>query len=1126
MGQRLWQSGFHLLAAAAMATWLLLASVSLAQEAAPAFAAEQPAAKPAAYKPLPSEVEPPVYYLPDKDGKLQLVLGFALEEFNELFKLKNRLALQNRRPSFSIENLTLSGSADRQRVEFDAQYSVTVHEAGWVGVPLRLNDAVLLELAGYEGPGEHFPHFEPQGHGYVIWIRSEAETTHQIKLKLLSPVTHIGSETHLHLSLPRDVALSQLRLQVPLPRAVAKVSEGGILESTRELGEKTELKVVGLGGELDVAWHAAEAQVAGLPTVLEATGAVQIHINGRNVSSDAKLTVRSLGGEFDRFQVRLPPGAECTDAAQAGISLVAVDAAAAKGKLYEVKLEKKTTGPVEIRLVTERLHNAPQAGEALELAGFEVLGAVRQWGTIAVQVEGNWQVQWGHTNQGQVDELSGRLRPDDRTAAFEYFVQPYSLTARIVPQKTRVRVEPEYVLLVGSHEAQLRAKLKYTVRGAKVRTLDVDLGGWEVDSVGPDTLVDGDALALSQRTPFTIPLLQASSGEMELTLEAHQKIAPDAARIALELPHPQGEVIANANVAVVPSDNIELVLQPEETKSLAPQAIRPQIKLPDRQQDPLYFRTEGSDARFVASLKVHEQSISATMSTQLDVDERQTRIAERIVFQITYQPTDHLTLGIPRSLRADRLKITLDGQRLLPAVLRERPDSEAEVIPMRVALPAPRIGRCELEVSYVTPHEKPVGTASTTVKIPLVIPGEGQLTTNELVVLPKAGISARCAKDSKGAWTDDVRNRPAANGAELALSARRAIAEVALALSSTERQAASATTIQRAWIQTQLTEAQRQDRAVYLLTTSEPRLQIALPPEADMGSLELTIDSRRVTPDSVHQRDVTVTLPTPAHSEYLLQLDYHFASRPPAGQLALECPQIKSAQWVQQLYWQLVLPATEHLLVAPDDFTREFRWVWSSFHWNRRPSLGQRELESWIGALPGGDSGRPTRETPEQYAARQQAGINSTNQYLFSTVGTVEPLAVYTLSRARLVLGASLPLLVGGLLLIYFPAARHPGVLLGLALLLAAGSFFDPELALLLAQASSLGLALALMAALLARASARPAVVSSTVPMHGSSQSLVERSATEMYQRAPSAGLQPSTSTEPFMPAVSSEAES
>ena len=220
---------------------------------------------------------------------------------------------------------------------------------------------------------------------------------------------------------------------------MAKVSEGSTLDAVRSIdGGKTELNVLGLSGDFDLAWYAAEGPVARVPTVLEASAAVLVRINGRTVNSDAKLTVRSLGGEFERFEVRLPPGAEFVGTPQPGALLVAIQADL-KGNLYEVKLEKKTAGPFEIRLLTERTHDVPQVDEQLELAGFDVQGAVRQWGTVAVQVEGNWQVLWGQTNHvRQVDDLGGPLRHDDWTAGFEYFAQPYSLALRVVPQKTRI----------------------------------------------------------------------------------------------------------------------------------------------------------------------------------------------------------------------------------------------------------------------------------------------------------------------------------------------------------------------------------------------------------------------------------------------------------------------------------------------------------------------------------------------------------------------------------------------------------------------------------------------------------------------------------------------------------------
>ena len=118
--------------------------------------------------------------------------------------------------------------------------------------------------------------------------------------------------------------------------------------------------------------------------------------------------------------------------------------------------------PIEIRLATRRPHDFSQPGEWLELAGFEVVDAVRQWGHIDVAADSDWQVLWG--SSGGVRQVEP-LPLAGVVAGFDYDAQPYSLTARLVPKRTRISVEPEYRLLLDADRVQLEAKLMYTIRG-------------------------------------------------------------------------------------------------------------------------------------------------------------------------------------------------------------------------------------------------------------------------------------------------------------------------------------------------------------------------------------------------------------------------------------------------------------------------------------------------------------------------------------------------------------------------------------------------------------------------------------------------------------------------------------
>ena len=893
----------------------------------------------------------------------------------------------------------------------------------------------------------------------------------------------VGGESQLKLALPRT-PLSQLKLEVSTDRAVARVSEGSeLLKPEPIAGGKTLLTALRIGGDFELAWHASEGHIAAVPTVLEATGAMFARIDGHSVNTEAKLTVRSFGGQFDRFQLRLPPAAELVGANQPGVQLVPVEGQEASGQLIEVKLARKTAGPVELRLVTERPHNLARGDELLELAGFQVVGAVRQWGYVAVQVVGDWQVAWGpRQNSRQVDELPESLRRDELTAGFEYYVQPFSLTARVVPQKTRTSVESEFVALVGAQQVQLQAKCKYTVRGAKLRAVEIDLPNWELDEIGPPGLFNLDASPASETATRTIPLVQPAAGQFEVTLRAHRIIEPGENSLSFELPRPHADTSSQALLAVLPADNVELAPDLESTFGLSSQTLKPTIKLPERQQDPLFYRCEGSTARFAAAFKVHAQSISVDAINSLVADEQLVNVEQRFVYQIAYEPVDNLDINVPRSLPLDAITVTLDGQRLTATGSRSDPGAEAaELTLLRLALPGPRIGRCELKLSYALAHDKLSPATSLSLAVPLVTPGTGRLAHNQLRVTPQAGVDI---SPRKSAWTPDTRS-PVAPGGGIVLSSRESPAEIPLAVTLKQRQSEGKTSIECGWVQTVLANHGRQDRAVYRLKSGEQRLRIVLPVGAELSSLEARLNGRPVLiSESDSPNEVSIPFSGDTREEHVLELRYDVVlfDRTNSGHVEVQLPEVGRDTWVRRLYWELVAPATEHLLSGPARFASESTWVRDGMLWHREPALDQTELESLLGS----GAGLPAR--------------TGTNRYLFSTVGTVAPLDLWIVSRSVLVGVSSFFVLGIALALIYFPPARHPGLLLALAVVILAASLIEPDTALLLAQASILGLALAFLAAALARRTLRrPYVIHQG---RGSSRAVLDRSATQAFHRS------------------------
>jgi hypothetical protein len=182
------------------------------------------------------------------------------------------------------------------------------------------------------------------------------------------------------------------------------------------------------------------------------------------------------------------------------------------------------------------------------------------------------------------------------------------------------------------------------------------------------------------------------------------------------------------------------------------------------------------------------------------------------------------------------------------------------------------------------------------------------------------------------------------------------------------------------------------------------------------------------------------------------------------------------------MYWQLITPGDEHLVTNPPSMAAEDAWTWPAVRWGRYPQLEQKELEAWIGATP--------QATPP-------AG---TNRYLFSTFSPPADLAVRTASRKAILLVASGLALSVGLLLIYVPRLRHPAVLLlATVTALAAAVQWYPGPTVLVAQAASVGVVLALLAGLLNALLGRPRWLRS--PVGAGAPSSLESRTTELHHR-------------------------
>ena len=428
-------------------------------------------------------------------------------------------------------------------------------------------------------------------------------------------------------------------------------------------------------------------------------------MDAHGIAFDAKLVVRSFGGPFESFRVRLPRGAQFSPKNTVAYSVLPVATGGPDGedwKIVEVHLPRATSGPVDVQLASTLSYESGTPAGWCDLAGYEVIDAVRQSGHITITADRRWRVLL-RPNRGvrQIDALPEPPPGEGIVAAFKYFVQPYSLSVRVVPRDTHVSVDPEYLFLVGAGQVTMQARLRYVVRTAKVRTLDMELPQWQLDEVGPENLVAVDSVAVDSSGLLSIPLKQESMGQIEITVRAIARSLRRRSRSRWRC-RTWPDSPSPAAVVLLPDDDVEITPGPDIPGALVA-ASGAANELPQRQQEPLYYRAEPGKAVFTGGFRVHERSLGVRVTSEVQVDEERAHVQQKFAYTVAYRPVDRLALDVPQSLAASgQLKFFMDGKPLAAVEAAENAegnDSKRQVRRL-VIMPGPRIGPCEIVVDY------------------------------------------------------------------------------------------------------------------------------------------------------------------------------------------------------------------------------------------------------------------------------------------------------------------------------------------------------------------------------------------------------------------------------------------
>lgn len=252
-----------------------------------------------------------------------------------------------------------------------------------------------------------------------------------------------------------------------------------------------------------------------------------------------------------------------------------------------------------------------------------------------------------------------------------------------------------------------------------------------------------------------------------------------------------------------------------------------------------------------------------------------------------------------------------------------------------------------------------------------------------------------------------------------------------------------------AWLQTAVNGTTRLDRFCARFRTEQQDIAIILP-SSDLLSAQVALDGVQINgvPSSQGRLQIDVRS-LDAETEHTLEVWTRSATTLGwLNRIDVVPVVIEGGQQIDHFYWQLVTPASQHLVEVPESLTPEWRWVWDRLWWHRLSPQDQAFFEQWL------------------KASEQPPLAESANRYVVSSYGPVREFHCWTASRMLLWLPVGLVAIGCALAVSSWRRLRHPASAIAVAGLVSLLATAWPDLAILVGQTTLLALVIVMLYAL------------------------------------------------------------
>lgn len=1023
-------------------------------------------------------VKPDAFYLRDSGGNYIFVPNLRYEEFERLLRSQKPL-LDPQLPTHQVLSWDIDGTVEGDLVRWNVSISVRLSSAatGAVAIPIGLTEWHLTATPEFSGEGEHLLELMSATAGYQWWIKGNADSEHTLKLQMISKATETIDRLSVKTSLP--AAPIKIRLSVSGVDLRPEIEgQPGIVIASRPLeNNRTEFSYETSGGNQNLQWRRGSEKSRAYALECQSSTRVEVAEIGSpwkcKTTFSVQSTASTMAGEFmitlpagSQWQPSLTNGTESTAFSLEEVATETTSAPTANEVLVRCRLkDTRRTSPLEIAVdwtwipqVTENAGPirfiAPQIQTMDRHEGFIELTYPASYRLITLANSNTFPVPSDSNNAGEGNMVRYRF---DR--------HPASLNLSLRPEYSETRLRPTYVVEVYRNRALLRGILDISVPQGAGSSVLMAPGSWGLSEV--EQAVTGAAISIQPegdnrfrlQAPSSPTTAADSSRNTNWRLEGVRELADDRSlSLKLDLPSLISEIpgvdstrldYGAGTLVLVPADNV--MLQPNETETVG---LIPDSEIPtaamdmipaERRRRAVAYRFQSSSAvpNWSGTRELLPQQVTAEVDTHVDVTTQLISVTQRWKVRVANEPLETLRMIVDRNaFERSAFVATIDGTTMSLAEIAPDPMSGIEIGADEVLVEFMQTGDLTGELQIAVDTKLPiavkegVGVENKVALATLLLPAKsGYLKANlslkqspELELLSTMTTNRGSAEWRALDW--------ATSNDEISLQTESTLSGLKLNVKRLDRLSARSVRVLRTWLQTAFNSAQRRDRMVFTVETSDRRINIQVPSTSLDSLYDVLIDGKRAV-YSVDKEASTLIIEVPEEpsvTRRCIEL-WSEAGRTVAGDAVdISIPKVQNAIGNPPFLWELILPSSEHLVLQPSNMTPEWQWTWSGWGWHRISASNQTELEQWVGA---------SSQTPLP---------SRLNRYVMSGFGTPADIQFTILPKPWIWLPVGAAVIVLTLLWSTLKVFRHPVSLSIFFVSIVTTGIYSPDAAMVLGQ--------------------------------------------------------------------------